>query len=187
MSLQAWAGSTPTICQAPRTSFSICPLLYLIVPPRFEGDNYLLDLQVIRAAVKAYDRFSTTKDISELSPSTKYLRALTDTTPLPVATPSTTPLSAWTAVGPWADPQTAVRVLELRGAYVARDYAKHVGDADASAAQRVSKAVTEAFVAGQIGSYMGELRKQLPTREAGVIRDLLTLVCPSLIFQSVVS
>ena len=52
----------------------------------------------------------------------------------------------------FADPNTSVLLLELRAALIVQDHAKNLatGDVDASVNQRVSKAVTEAFISVQV-------------------------------------
>ncbi|KAG6818991.1 hypothetical protein H0H93_016586 [Arthromyces matolae] len=57
----------------------------------------------------------------------------------------------------WSDPNTAIRLLELRAAFLVREYARTKDQPDASVYQRVSKAVTEAFVAVQVGSLINGL------------------------------
>ena len=133
---------------------------------RFEGDNFVLDLQVVRAAVKAYKRYvsSAIPDPSTLSPSTVYLRLLH------------TAQRDDVALGGWTDPRTAVHLLELRALFMVREYAKNEADPDASAPQRVSRAVSEAFVAAQVEAFFQGLCSQLPNKDADIIKDLLTLV-----------
>lgn len=126
----------------------------------------MLDLQVVRAAVKAYKAYSSTArpDPSTLSPTTHYLRLLSEQ-----------PLDD-KASGSWADPHTSVFVLQQRALCMVREYAKHESDPDASAPQRVSRAVTEAFISSQVESFIHELPKQLPGKDAHILKDLLTLV-----------
>lgn len=57
-----------------------------------------------------------------------------------------------------------------------REYAQHQSDPDATAPQRVARAVTEAFVAAQVEGFIHELPTQLPGKDAHVLKDLLTLV-----------
>ena len=46
----------------------------------YEGDNFLLDLQVVRAALKAYKKYSSAgrPDPSTLPPTARYLRLLAE-------------------------------------------------------------------------------------------------------------
>ncbi|EKM52427.1 uncharacterized protein PHACADRAFT_260805 [Phanerochaete carnosa HHB-10118-sp] len=131
----------------------------------FEGDNYVLDLQVVRAAVKAYKRYASAphSDPSTLPPTARYLRLLSEQS------------AADKATAGWTDPHTSVHLLEQRAAHMIREYAKHENDLDASAPQRVSRAATEAFVAVQVESFIQELPSQLPDKDAHILKDLLTL------------
>lgn len=125
----------------------------------------MLDFQVVRAAVKAFKSFSSASGPSAalLSPFTRFLRhASQQSTP-----PS--PLS-------WHDPGVAVTLLERRALCAVRHYATHEADPDASAAQRVARAVTEAFVAAQVESFVHTVPSQLPGEEAHVLTDVLLLV-----------
>ena len=54
--------------------------------------------------------------------------------------------------------------------------ALHENDADASAGQRVSRAVTEAFVSEQLEGFINGLQDELPGKNAAVVRNLLHLV-----------
>lgn len=56
------------------------------------------------------------------------------------------------------------------------EHAQNVADQDASVNQRVSKAVTEAFVAVQVRSIIKNLA--LPEKDTTVLRALYTLVRP---------
>lgn len=110
----------------------------------YEGDNFVLDQQVVRSALKSYRNLfsSNLPSLSSLSPSSNYLRLL-------LAPPA---LNASLSIQDFADPNTSVLLLELRAALIVQDHAKNVatGDVDASANQRISKAVTEAFIAVQV-------------------------------------
>lgn len=55
------------------------------------------------------------------------------------------------------------------------ELAQHQKDADASANQRVSKAVTDAFVAAQVGQMIQEL--QFADKDKQTVGDLYRLVC----------
>ncbi|KAF8970656.1 acyl-CoA oxidase [Flammula alnicola] len=109
----------------------------------YEGDNFVLDQQVVRAALKSYRHLFASKPpaVSSLSPSSLYLRHL--------VTPPTIP--SFIADKDWRDPATAILLLELRAALIVHEHAQNVSAPDASVNQRVSKAVTEAFVAEQVG------------------------------------
>ncbi|TFK36086.1 peroxisomal oxidase [Crucibulum laeve] len=142
----------------------------------YEGDNFVLDQQVVRAALKSYRALfsSSNPSSSSLSPSSNYLRLLIN--------PKTAPLTSAPAAAAWKDPATAVLLLEWRAALIVHEYAKHVKDPDASVNQRVAKAVTEAFVGAQVAeiikglenSGMGE--KERKTVEKVYLLYLLTTV-----------
>lgn len=133
-------------------------------PHSFEGDNFILDFQVVRAAVKAFKALSSTRTSSDLksSPFTRFLRHLSQLHSKP---PSS-----------WHDPCTAVHLLELRALSLVQDYTTHEADPDGSAAQRVAKGVTEAFVAATVAQFIQDVPTQLPGQEAHVVTDLLLLV-----------
>ncbi|KII94224.1 hypothetical protein PLICRDRAFT_420565 [Plicaturopsis crispa FD-325 SS-3] len=126
----------------------------------YEGDNFVLDQQVVRAAVKSYKNLMTSNDPSVLSPSSNYLRLLL----APPHNPSVTS---------WNDPAVAIQYLEWRAALLVRERAVHHADPDASADQRVSKAVTEAFVAVQVGDIIASL--PLAPKEGAAVGALFRL------------
>lgn len=135
---------------------------------RFEGDNFLLDLQVVRAAVKAYKKVAAARGHVALSPSTAYLHLVTN---------ADQPMPTQQA---WQDTHSCTLLLEQRALALVQDRATHENDADASADQRVSRAVTEAFVAEQIETFIKTLYTDIggSGKEAAVVRDLLHLVRP---------
>lgn len=55
-------------------------------------------------------------------------------------------------------------------------YATYQQDPDSNVDRRVSKAVTEAFVASQVGEMLKTSEDKLPAREAQVLKKLFTLV-----------
>ncbi|RDB17664.1 Peroxisomal acyl-coenzyme A oxidase 1 [Hypsizygus marmoreus] len=134
----------------------------------YEGDNFVLDQQVVRAALKSFGTLfssnSPSTSVSSLSPSSQYLRLLLQ----PAA-----PLPSPTGDG-WGDPAAAILLLEWRAALLVREHAQTADEPDASVYQRVSKAVTEAFVAVQVGEIIKTLTS-LPAHDAHVIRSLYTL------------
>lgn len=142
-------------------------LLLDLYDHRYEGDNFVLDQQVTRAALKSYRALlsSSSPSESQLSPSTQYLRVFLPGHSQP---PSIN--------AKWDDPQTAILLLEWRAALSVKAYATHHEDSDASIDRRVSKAITEAFVASQVGEMLKTLQDKLPGREAQVLRRLFTLV-----------
>ncbi|CAA7261995.1 unnamed protein product [Cyclocybe aegerita] len=132
----------------------------------YEGDNFVLDQQVVRAALKSYHAVfaSSSPTVDSLSPSSAYLRYLVN----PPAVPSVF------AEKEWRDPVTAILVLELRAALVVRELVQNAEARDASANQRVSKAVTEAFVATQAGDMIKNALK-LPGNDGKVVSKVFLL------------
>ncbi|THH05030.1 hypothetical protein EW146_g10011 [Bondarzewia mesenterica] len=135
----------------------------------YEGDNFVLDHQVVRAALKAYHALKASSGLSadQLSPSSRYLRLLIAPQPAPPSLSS--PFA-------WRDPDTLVLALEWRAAFVVQAHAQSTGSQDANAAQRISNAVTEAFVATQVGEMIKNLSgSSLAEQDARVVRQLYTL------------
>jgi len=132
----------------------------------YEGDNFVLDQQVVRAAVKSFRSLfsSQSPSASTLSSSSYYLRLLLE--------PSTSPpdLSELT----WQDPATSILLLEWRAALLVREYSQTAAEPDASVNQRVSKAATEAFIAAQVGQIIRSL--SLPACSVDSVRALYILV-----------
>jgi hypothetical protein len=126
--------------------------------PSFEGDNYVLDKQVIRAALKSYANLLRSKDVSNLSPSTAYLRLLVGDD-----SPPSLPLDR-----AWQDPAVSVLLLEWRAALLVRELAQHVDDQDASAAQRTARAITDAFIAARVKEMITEIPEVLKGSEKSV-------------------
>ena len=65
-----------------------------------------------------------------------------------------------------------------RAACMVRERATHAADPDASMEQRVSRAVTDAFVAAQVGDIIDGLDDSISGKEAAILRKLYTLVVP---------
>ncbi|OCH87691.1 acyl-CoA oxidase [Obba rivulosa] len=130
----------------------------------FEGDNFVLDQQVVRAALKAYHRLVTSGP-ADMTPSTHFLRLLLE---------DTSNIGGASQLA-WEDPQTSIRILELRAALVVKHCALYQDGPDASMDQRVSKAVTEAFVAVQVGKIITSLRETFGPRESDVLTKLYLL------------
>lgn len=145
---------------------------------RFEGDNYILDFQVVRAAVKAFKAYSSSKvpEVSQSSPFTRFLRHQSKYTGSQGSSGSSSQPDNSDISFSWHDPHTAVYLLEQRALSAVRDYAKYEDEPDADAAQRVAKAVTEAFVAAQVEKFICDVPGQLPGQDAHVVADLLLLV-----------
>lgn len=142
----------------------------LIQSDRYEGDNFVLDMQVVRAALKSYKRLFSTQNPSDstLSPSSYYLRLV-----LKPSAQSGLPQLHDPFV--WDDPYTSILLLEWRAALIVQECARNLSSPDASVNQRVSKAVTEAFVAVQVGDIMKTLSLSGETKR--YVQDLFKLVC----------
>jgi acyl-CoA oxidase len=130
----------------------------------YEGDNFVLDGQIVRAALKSYNFLSSAPN-HPLGSHAKYLRLLKGDAPgRPVISEST-----------WQDSGAIVHLLEWRAALAVQNFAQTANEADAGTNQRLAKAITEAFVATQVAEMIAGLRG-LPQTEARVIGDLYHLV-----------
>jgi acyl-CoA oxidase len=133
----------------------------------FEGDNFVLDGQVVRAAMKSCKAvLSSTSAVSTLPLTSAYLRLLSTTSePPPQVTAST-----------WHDIHSVVLLLEWRAAFMVKNFTQTPAgrDVDASVNQRLAKAVTEAFVAAQVGEMINNL-SNLPWEDAKVVGSLYRL------------
>ncbi|KAL0578791.1 hypothetical protein V5O48_003203 [Marasmius crinis-equi] len=133
----------------------------------YEGENYVLDQQVVRAALRTFTTLiSCAKTQSQdklneladsLPPSSIYLKRLL---PGPDKRPSEPPVLSEAS---WADPGVLISLLEWRAALLVHEVAQTTDALEATIYQRVSKAVTEAFVAGRVG----EMLVLLNEREIG--------------------
>jgi acyl-CoA oxidase len=124
---------------------------------------------VLRAALKAFRGIFTSSPpatASSLSPTSKYLRLLLDKELVPPE------LSA----ASWSQSATAILLLEWRAALIVHESAQTLAQPDATATQRVSRAVTEAFVAVRVGELIDALGAALPPREASVVGKVYLLV-----------
>lgn len=157
-----------------------------------------MDQQVVRAALKSYRTlFSAggTRDINTLSPSSYYLRHLVSNSsgggcPASKGQPSDYD---------WSNPATSIHLLELRAAFLVQAHAQILleatkskakdpnGRVDASANQRISKAVTEAFVAARVGEMIDSLKDNKITainkRSQEAVKSLFVLVSIVIIFK----
>ncbi|KAI6138687.1 hypothetical protein EDD17DRAFT_1673759 [Pisolithus thermaeus] len=118
--------------------------------------------QVVRAAVKSYQAFISTP-ASPLDAYSSYIRLLKGNNPKPVME---------TAI--WQNSDSIVHLLEWRAALVLNEFVQTLDNLDANANQRLSKAVTDAFVAVRIGEMITGL-DVLPRRESNIIRALYHL------------
>ncbi|KAJ7589583.1 peroxisomal oxidase [Mycena floridula] len=130
----------------------------LVPSATYEGDNFVLDSQVLRGAVKSF-RLAEAGQSSTLSESSQYLRLLQQDPPF-LDQPKC-----------WSNPETSILLLEWRAARLVTQAAK---DPDTCTAQWVSKAVTEAYVAARVGE-MIQGYSGLPMKENPVLAVLLNL------------
>ncbi|KAL0578790.1 hypothetical protein V5O48_003202 [Marasmius crinis-equi] len=129
-----------------------------------EGENYVLDQQVVRAALKAFTRltaFAKTQSqdklnefVNSLPPSSVYLRRLLPGSDRRLSEPPVLFEASWT------DPSVLISLLEWRAALLVHEVAQTTDAHDATIYQRVSKAVTEAFVAGRVGEMLALLNER---------------------------
>ncbi|KAJ7718945.1 peroxisomal oxidase [Mycena metata] len=131
----------------------------------YEGENFVLDGQVLRAALKAFRGLFTSTSGHSLSPTSQYLRLLRDKNLIPPELDSTS----------WSHPATAILLLEWRAALLVNESAQTLSEPDATLTQRVSRAVTEAFVAARVGEMIDSLKSALKQREAEVVGKVYLL------------
>lgn len=127
----------------------------------------MLDQQVVRAALKSYRSLFSSKPpaVASLTPSSAYLRHLVNPPSIP-ASLSDKDLR---------DPAISILLLELRAALVVHEHAQNALETDANANQRVSKAVTESFVAVQVGGMIDSL-SSVPAKDRVVVSKVFLLV-----------
>lgn len=125
----------------------------------------MLDGQVVRAALKSYSLLTTTPD-HPLGLHSNYLRLLS-------GEQSRRPAIS-TAM--WQDYAAIIHLLEWRAALAVQSAVRNAYQPDAGINRRLSKAITEAFVATQVGNMVSDLN-QLPQNEARALGDLYLLVC----------
>ncbi|KAK7055264.1 acyl-coenzyme A oxidase [Favolaschia claudopus] len=130
----------------------------------YEGENFVLDQQVVRAALKTFRGLSPTK-VPSLSITSLYLRHLLDKDSAPPSLDD----QAWT------QPTFAILLLEWRAAFLVQEIANTTSAPEPTAAHRASRAVTEAFVAGRVGELITGLDAALKSREAAVVRKVYLL------------
>ncbi|OCB91493.1 peroxisomal oxidase [Sanghuangporus baumii] len=132
----------------------------------YEGDNFVLDQQVVRAALKAHNQSQSSTHQSTFS---AFLRLLKEKG-------SETQIALFESPN-WVDWRVVVEVLEWRAARSVESYAKALenGQPDASADQRVSRAVTEAYVATQVADMIQSLSRLGLGDSAAIVGSLLTL------------
>ncbi|KAG2105463.1 peroxisomal oxidase [Suillus discolor] len=133
----------------------------------FEGDNFVLDGQVVRAATKLCKAvLSSTSAVAKLPLPSAYLRLLSTTSEAPPQVTSST----------WHDVHSVVLLLEWRAALMVKNFTQTPasGDVDANVNQRLARAITEAFVAAQVSEMINNLTN-LPSEDARVVGCLYRL------------
>ncbi|GAA5876874.1 hypothetical protein JCM1840_002687 [Sporobolomyces johnsonii] len=113
----------------------------------YEGDNYILHLQVARAALKSFRSFVSSPSTNPLSPSSAYLSSLRPAPSLPLAPPTS-----------FLSPSILIHLLSLRAALsVARLAGLGKKPSELSwESVEVSKVVVEAFLARRMGEAVEE-------------------------------
>lgn len=130
---------------------------------RYEGDNFVLDGQVARLAVKAY-RLEPWTSARALGTFFGFIHLLKDT----VSRPSVD-------MTMWEDPEAVIHLLEWRAALMLRDFVQTMDELDSSATQRLARAITDAFISVKIRDFVSGLR-ELPPGECNAVRGLYHLV-----------
>ncbi|KAG2052587.1 peroxisomal oxidase [Suillus hirtellus] len=133
----------------------------------FEGDNFVLDGQVVRAATKLCKAvLSSTSAVANLPLPSAYLRLLSTTSEAPPQVTAST----------WHDVRSVVLLLEWRAALLVKNFTQTPAseDVDANVNQRLARAITEAFVAAQVGEMINNLTN-LPSEDARVVGCLYRL------------
>lgn len=136
---------------------------------RFEGDNFVLDQQVVRAAMKAYNQPSS----DTYSSFNTYIRLLHGEKVNILGTEFEAP--------DWTDSQVVINILEWRAARAVQAHAvsQKSDTTDAGSNQRVSRAVSEAYVAAQVGEMRYSMGRAGVGKESeSLLKSLLHLVSP---------
>ncbi|GAA5888817.1 hypothetical protein JCM5296_005002 [Sporobolomyces johnsonii] len=133
----------------------------------YEGDNYILHLQVARAALKSFRSFVSSPSTNPLSPSSAYLSSLRPAPSLPLAPPTS-----------FLSPSILIHLLSLRAALsVARLAGLGKKPSELSwESVEVSKVVVEAFLARRMGEAVEEgglLVEGAGERERQVMRKVV--------------
>ncbi|GAA5920067.1 hypothetical protein JCM1841_004075 [Sporobolomyces salmonicolor] len=133
----------------------------------YEGDNYILHLQVARAALKSFHSFVTSPSTNSLSPFSAYLSTLRPPPSLPLAPPTS-----------FLSPSFLIHLLSLRAALSISRLAglgKKPSELSWESVE-TSKAVVEAFLARRMGEAMedgGLLVDGAGEREREVMRKVV--------------
>ncbi|TKA50277.1 hypothetical protein B0A53_06349 [Rhodotorula sp. CCFEE 5036] len=146
----------------------------------YEGDNFILNLQVARSALKAFTNLVTAKApreaLSRLTPSSAYLATLAPPPTLPLQLPST--------LESWKDHSLLQRLLSLRAALTVARVArmmepqggKKFGDLSWECVA-LSEAVVEAFLAKVMVDALaegGSLAQAAGSNEHQVLKQVVT-------------
>lgn len=145
---------------------------------RFEGDNFVLDQQVVRAALKAYCQPPSTPR-SDFS---AFIRLLHEG--------GVDALDIVFETMDWKDWRSIIKAFEWRAARAvqARAVAQGTKTVDASSDQRLSRAVSEAYVTTQVGEMINSLSLEgLDKESSTILKSLFHLVSPLYFFHLVVS
>lgn len=132
----------------------------------YEGDNYVLVQQVVQAAVKNLQSVLSSSipsdAVASLPPFLRCFRHLFSS--------QSAPADPFSVFG-------AIHLLELRGAHMVYEHIRriHAKETDGSADWRVSRAITEAFVAQQVGELIKGMDKHFSPKSADQIYGLLRL------------
>ncbi|KAK7014211.1 acyl-coenzyme A oxidase [Favolaschia claudopus] len=130
----------------------------------YEGENSILEQQVVRAALKTFRSLSTPRPAS-LSGTSSYLCLIRDKALVPPKATADT----------WAKPEAAISLLEWRASLLVQEMANTTTTPDPSITQRVSRAITEAFVAARVGELIAALDSAFKPRAVAVVRKVYLL------------
>ncbi|KAJ3743326.1 peroxisomal oxidase [Lentinula detonsa] len=148
----------------------------LIPSVTYEGENFVLDQQAVRAALKAFHGLfgaegrsrPSSSTIAKLTPSSYYLRHL--------SSPTNEPPILKGSDSSWNNVEILILLLEWRAALLVHEIAQTVQDPDATIYQRVSKGTTEAFVGRRVGEMIGGLTNSgLNANDVAVLSRLYLL------------
>ena len=162
-------------------SVRITGLIEIYTRFSFEGENFVLDQQVVRAALKAFTtlmncaqtqgRHKVIELARSLPPSSAYLKRLL---PGSDKRPSEPPVLSDAS---WVDHGVLIDLIEWRASLLVHELAQTTDLPDATIYQRVSKAATEAFVAGRVGEMISRLDESgMKPRDKEVLKKVYVLV-----------
>lgn len=126
----------------------------------------MLDLQIVRGALKAYRSLQTSgfsaEAVARLPPSASYLRF--------VAAASSELIEP-----DWTNPNEVVNLLQRRAAVMVQNRVDE-RNIDASMDNRVSKAAIDAYLAVRVSTLIEDAQRMLRAREAAAVGKLYVLV-----------